>query len=243
MKKLLLFIAIAICLPFLITAQSSDDYVMFQTIKLTPKSGQSTKVMEGLKEHNDTYHTEGHTAVSVWQINSGEDAGSLSWIMGPLKWSDLDKADDPEHIPHWMEKVDPYVEMGEWQYWRLEDDMSYAPEGFQPKVHFVRFFTIEARKRDEAKELFKTFFKIYRENNFDMGLHVFSNEVPGEDEPQWAILWAYDNYASMDKNRKFWDLYEKSEGIDRREFFERWDKTTNFEGAQLTSLIPELSSN
>ena len=64
MQRLLLLMTGFLLMPLMLLSQNDSDYVMFQTIKLTPKSGHSNQLMEGLKEHNDTYHTEGFKNVS-----------------------------------------------------------------------------------------------------------------------------------------------------------------------------------
>ena len=83
--------------------------------------------------------------------------------------------------------------------------------------------------------------KMYRDNNWDVGLQVYSNWTPTGDNRDWAIFWSHDNWASMDKDRGFFSQYEEKYGIDQAEFFENWNAASQFMGAEIWTLVPELS--
>ena len=89
MKKLLFILSFFVA--FQLSAQEGDNsYVMYQIITLKPLQGQGQDLRAGLKGHNDKYHQEGSQQVNVWAINSGPRTGSLSWVKGPLTWTDFD---------------------------------------------------------------------------------------------------------------------------------------------------------
>ncbi len=225
-------------------AQDDNDYVMYQTINLKPKAGQFDKLREGIKAHNEAYHKEGDQLARVWTINSGPNSGSMSWVMGPLTWTTFDKQMTDDHLTHWMDNIGAYADMGEWGYWRLADGLSYAPEGFQPTVMRIRYFEINERKGNNAREIIQKLIDVYRAENFDVGIHVFNNQAEWGDGKNWAVLWQHKNWASMDQNRKLKEKFEAMHGEDSwTEFFETWNEATNWKGTELNALAPELSGN
>ena len=242
MKKLLFILSFFI--TFQLSAQDGDNsYVMYQIISLKPLQGHGQEFRAGLKGHNTKYHQEGSQQVNVWAINSGPRTGTLSWVKGPLTWTDLDTpiAGD-DHMDDWRKNVGAHSEMGEMEYWRLQDDMSYMPEDMQPKLFQVRFFDIKDEKGNNAKKLFGTLIKAYKDTNSDMGVQVFINQLPTEPGSGWAILWFHDSYASLDRDRGFVAKYEEIFGDDSwDEFFEGWREATTYDGMELHVLQPELS--
>ena len=102
---------------------------------------------------------------------------------------------------------------------------------------------LEACRGNNARHLFGTIIKAYKELNYDIGLHVFTNQANAGDERDWAILWMHDNWASLDKDRNFVEKYDEMFGDDAwDEFWENWQEATNFKGMEFHSFIPELSA-
>lgn len=240
MKNLLFVFVLLISVQ--LGAQEDDGYVMFQTILLTPKDGAGQDLRAGIKAHNDKFHQEGAQAVNVWQISSGPNFGSLLWVKGPLTWTDMDTPLEADgHMDDWRANVTPHADLEAMEYWRILDDMSYMPDGFAPKMIQVRYFDIQQQKGNNARHLASTHLKLYQEKNMDMGLQVFSNQANAGDGRDWAMIWYHDSWASLDKDRNYWDTYEEMFGIDRREYFEGWNEATDYKGMEMMVLVPELS--
>lgn len=241
MKKLL--IPFCFIISFHLSAQD-NDYTMYQTIQLKVKPGHQEDFRKGMKAHNEKYHTGGSESVSVWSIRSGpEAAGGISWVKGPMTWSSLDTPLAEDHMNDWQKNVAAHADVGEFGYWRLVDGMTYAPEGFQTKVMRIRWFTTKPGKWDDALEVFERVFEVFRQNNFDMGLHVYANQTPAGDNSYLGILWQHDSWASMDRDRDYVAKYEAMHGKDSwSEWFRDWEEAVEFDGTQLNSLIPELST-
>ena len=241
MKNLLYLLAFLISFPIL--AQEEDNsYVMYQSIQLTPKEGHGQELRAGLKAHNDKYHKEGAQQVNVWAVNSGPRFGSMLWIKGPLTWTEMDRDGEADgHMDHWRENVMPHGKMGQMEFWRLLDGMSYVPEEFTPKVMVTRYFDIHSQKWDNARNNWKSIFEVYKQKNYDTALQIYRNQANAGDGRDWCVIWFYDSWASMDKDRKFWDSYKEVNDMDRREYFERWAEMSDFKGMEILSLIPELS--
>ena len=242
MKNLLFILAFFISLQ--VVAQEEDDgYVMYQLILLTPKDGQRQQLQEGLKAHNDKFHQEGAQSVNVWSIRTGSRAGSLLWVKGPLTWTDMDTPLSANgHMDDWRANVTPHAVMGEFEFWRLLDGMSYMPDGFTPELVVMRYFDIKPQKGDNARDIWDTGFKLYNEKNWDTGLQIYSNQANTGDGRDWAIVWFHENWASLDVDRNFFSTYEEMYDVDRSEYFERWSVAAKFKGMEILTLIPELSA-
>ena len=244
MKNLLFILSCLIVFP--LAAQDDDNsYVMYRTILLTPLHGHGQQLNAGLKSHNAKFHAEeGPSQVNVWNIASGERTGSLSWVQGPLTWTDFDTmAPDEKHMDDWRTNVMAHATMGEWEYWRLASDLSYMPEGLNPKLFQVRYFDIKVEKGNNAREIFGRLVKAYQDNNMDMGLQVFTNQVNEGNGKDWAILWFHDSWASLDRDREFVAKYEKMYGDDSwNEFFEVWREVAEYTSMEIQVLQEELSA-
>jgi hypothetical protein len=242
MNKLSLLLILLITCQ--LSAQDNSGYVMYSTILLTPKSGHGKQLNDGLKAHNKKYHTEGASRVDVWSIETGPRSGSLEWVEGPMTWTDNDTKLSDAHTADWTANVVPHADMGEVEYWKLAEGMTYAPEGQSAKVMQIRWFEINENKANNARELFGTLIKAYKDLNFDMGLHVFTNQANAGDGRDWAILWMHNNWASLDKDRGFTDKYDEMYGKNAwNEFWENWNEAVNFKGTEIHSLVPELSAS
>ena len=242
MKHLLFALVCLIAFP--VIAQESDtDYTMYQTILLSAKDGQRADLVAGIDEHNEMYHEEGHERVNVWNIMSGPRMGKMLWIKGPLTWTNLDtehpKAD---HMDHWWGSVTPHANMEGMEFWRQWSGLSYMPEGMSPGVMVVRFFKVKQQKWNNVAHSWKPIIKLYSENNYNMGLQVFRHATNTGDGRDIAVIWYHENFASMDMDRNFWDSYEESYGMDRREYFEGWNSIAEFQGMEIMQLNQELSA-
>jgi hypothetical protein len=241
MKNLLYVLVFFICYP-LIAQEADNSYVMYQSIHITPKSDHGPQLRAGLKAHNDKFHKKGSQQVNVWAINSGPRSGSMLWIKGPLTWTDMDRDLNANgHMDDWNKNVTPHCQMGQMEFWRLMNGMSYAPDGFNPKIMVARYFDIHNQKWDNARNSWETIFKVYNEKKYNMGLQIYANQANAGDGRDWCVIWFYDSWASMDKDRNFWDSYKETNNMDRREYFERWTSMADFKGMEIFSLIPELS--
>ena len=125
----------------------------------------------------------------------------------------------------------------------MDDDLTYSPENFQASVMRIRWFNVKTDKYDDAREIFERVFEVYRQNNFDIGLHLFWNQTPDADGPHLAILWQHTDWASMDKNREWVAKYEAVHGKDSwSEYFRDQSEAVEFQGTQLNVLNSELST-
>ena len=239
------YLLVLLCfITFSLLAQENDNsYVMYQSLVITPKPGHGQQLRQAVKVHNAQFHREGAQTVNVWSVNSGPRIGSLLWVKGPLTWTDMDTPLEANgHMDDWRDNIMTHGEIETMEFWRLADDMIYMPEGLTPGVMLVRYFDINQQKGDNARRIWKEMFDLYKEKNWDTGLQIFTNQANTGDGRDWAIIWYHENWASMDKQRQFWQHYEEMTGKDSREFFEEWDSVATFKGMELFTLVPELSA-
>ena len=219
-----------------------DDYQMYQTIMLTPHDGQQQQLFAAVKAHNDNFHKEGKESVNVWSVQNGPDAGSLLWVKGPIMWSDMDNPiEGDSHMDDWWSGVMQHCTMTTMEFWRLWDDLEQMPDGLVPRVMVVRYQDIHQQKWNNVKHMWSSVIKLRKDKNFDSGLRIFTNSANAGDGRDVALIWHYDSYSSMDKDRNFFSQYEEAYGINRREYFENMNEITDFKGMQILNLVPELS--
>ncbi len=241
MKKLLFPLCLIISLH--LAAQDDDSYVMYQTIQLKAKSGHQKELREGLKAHNDKYHTEGSESVGVWNIRSGPNATGLSWVKGPLTWTSFDTPLTEDHRDDWLKNVEAHAKVGAFGYWRLVEGKTYAPEGFKAAVMRIRWFEVLPGKQDDVREIFDRLFELFRTENFNRGLHLFDNQAEWGDGRQLALLTQFDSWAEMDRDIGFTAKYEAIHGDGSwDEFLRDLSEATIWKGTQLNSFNAELST-
>ena len=142
----------------------------------------------------------------------------------------------------WRKNVTAHSELGQMEYWRLQDDISYWPEGMQPKLFQVRYFDIKQDKNNNARHIIGTLAKAYKDTNSDMGFQVYANQVNAENGREWALLWFHDSYASLDRQRDFINKYEEIFGNNSwNEFFEGWWDAAELTNMELHVLQEDLS--
>ena len=130
MKKIFYSILIAFFLlasPLsVIHAQESDDGPLWESIMLVPDNSKLKILGENMRKHNMKYHNEGPFKTTVYNISSGPNTGKLVWMMGPLKYSDLDSRPSAGgHDEDWRDNIMPYVKRTEQgEYWEGDNELS-----------------------------------------------------------------------------------------------------------------------
>ena len=70
-------------------AQPNPD--IYRVMYLKPKSGNTSQLLSGIKEHNKKHHNKGVMKVRTYRVVSGEKSGWLVRTYGPMKWSQVDE--------------------------------------------------------------------------------------------------------------------------------------------------------
>jgi len=127
-KTISLFALVALIFGtnFSVIAQDDDSYTMWEQITITPDNTKLKVLGENMRKHNMKYHKDGPYTANVYNIASGPNIGKMVWMMGPLKFSDLDgRPSKGGHDEDWRDNIMPYVKkMTNGEYWKQDAKLS-----------------------------------------------------------------------------------------------------------------------
>jgi hypothetical protein len=225
----------------LVTGQG--DYLMYETMYIIPKSDKIKELRAALAAHNKKYHTEGPDAVTIQRVMNGSRAGQLAWVMGPLTFSDLDnRPSDQAHTDDWNAVMRYIDEVTEAEYWRMDPDLSYTPEGwtYDSKIH-VRFWELKHGRSDEVIDILKKIVDVFRTKQYDHSWHVYWNYFQTGNGRDIAGVFGFDNWAFYDEDPVFFTDFEEIHGEGSwEETYETLTKATAGMTEELREVIPEL---
>jgi len=243
MKKLLF--PVVLFLAGLIT-YGQDSYIMYETMYINPKYEKIKEFNEVLAAHNKKFHAEGPDAVAIHRVANGARAGQFVWVMGPLSFTDLDnRPSDAAHEDDWN-SVMPYIEkVTEVEYWRMDPDLSYRPEGwhFTPKIH-VRTWELKHGKSEEFLEVMKKIVEVFRIKAYDNSWHVYWNYFQTGNGRDISGVFGFNKWAFYDEDPIFFRDFELIHGEGSwAETFEIMNQATVGMTEELRELIPELGGS
>jgi len=191
-----------------------DSYIMYETMYIKPKYNKIKEFNEALAAHNQKFHAEGADAVTIHRVANGSRAGQLVWVMGPLTFTDLDnRPKDETHMDDWN-AVMPYIdEVTEVEYWRMDPDLSYTPEGwnFTPKIH-IRSWELKHGKSAEFLEQMKKIVKVFRAKKYENSWHVYWNYFQTGNGRDISGVFGFDKWAFYDEDPVFIKDFEEIHG-------------------------------
>ncbi len=204
----------AICTLVLSYSLSGQDMI-FEMVTLTPKPGMHKELAKGMKEHNDTFHSDGAHGVRCYSINSGPDAGKIMWVMGPAPWSELDeRPGEGAHDDHWDMKVTPYLETGAHvEYYTFSRSLSHFPKDFTLKNLLGRYVDVKPGQMYRYNELIEKAREVYEKEMPNESFGVYHNQLGNsKDGRDVLIVWFFDNMGWMGEDIGFGEKYEKVHG-------------------------------
>lgn len=213
MKNVLL-LAGCLVLSVLTYAQNDDNYTMYQAVTLEMKGTNNDAMSAAMKAHNRKFHTKDPYKAHVWGISSGPNVGKIVYMMGPLKFADLDKRpEDKAHDEDWK-KVNEHVKAVETvEYWKRDDDLSIVKEGPAPKMIYVRIWKVSKDYGFLSYGLLKQISATLKELNTGKEWAVWDNQMrQGSHGRHMATVGELPNMAEMDKNYEFRATFEKVHG-------------------------------
>ncbi len=229
-----------------ITTYGQDSYIMYETMYIKPKSSKIKEFNEALATHNKKFHAEGPNAVAIQQVANGSRAGQLVWVMGPLTFTDLDhRPSDEAHMDDWN-AVMPFIdEVTEVEYWRMDPDLSYTPEGwnYTPKIH-IRSWQLKHGKSEEFLGIMKKIVEVFRAKEYDNSWHVYWNYFQTGNGRDIAGVFGFDKWAFYDEDPVFFKDFEDIHGEGSwEETYEIMTQVTVEMTEELREVIPELSGS
>jgi len=243
MKKLLI---IALVMGIVIPAMSQEEkkYTMYEMTYLKPRLDKMKELGEAMAKHNKTFHNEGPYKAHVWMANTGPHTGDWIWVMGPCTFTDLDnRPDSKEHMEDWLYNVLPYVEeVSEGEYWKLNDELSYAPEGSFSGNEIWTVYDIKDWQKYRFKELLKKVTEVYKEKAYPNYFEVYESQFDGNPQRDIAVGFGFKNFAFFDEDRKFKNDYEEVHGEGSwAKAMEEYRDIVIGAVDELSEYIPELS--
>lgn len=226
--RLLTLLCIGLLLPGFLMAQDDKDYVMFETMYLTPHHTADGAFGKAMAAHNKKYHSEGFRTVNVYHINSGPNVGKFQWVMGPCKFSDFDEGRGEGHNEDWAKNVMPHVKKQEsGEYWKMDTKLStvkpLGPDRPPYKMLFVRYHTVNDNVGYDMRNFLETISAVQKERGKPWG--VFYNEFQqGDLGRHIATISYYNSWTEFDEETGFREAYEKLYGDNWVDF---WNQVQN----------------
>lgn len=183
-------------------AQEEDkEYQMAEIMYMLPKIGHEGDFVNGVKEHNKAYHSEGPYTAHLDRIETGREAGWHVWIMAPCTLSDLDgRPDDDAHGQDWNDKVAPHVaRYGRTEYWVHNDKLSLKTGDGVPAMEEIWFIDVEDNKGSVINKFLEKVKEAF-ERKGNANYHIYNNRFNAGDGRDMAIVWEHANWASFDND-------------------------------------------
>lgn len=209
--------------------EASTANPMWETILLTPDNTKLKVLAENMRQHNQKFHKEGSFNATVYTIASGPHTGKIIWMMGPLKFADLDKRPAAGgHDEDWRDNVMPYVKKSEsGEYWRADDELSntsmLSGSASEYPILYTRYWEInlehghnldahlkkisEAVKAMEGVNPWGVYDNLFRQGT-KIGRHL-------------ATVSFLKNWAELDEDPRFKETFTKLNGEDSWDAFVR----------------------
>jgi len=238
--KRVLMAALVAVVPAVVSAQ---DYVMYETMYLKPDAAKWGELKDKLVAHNKTFHAEGPYRAQVQRVVNGPRSGQLVWIMGPCTFTHLDSrpAGDP-HDSDWMEVVALLNGVGENNYWRLDQELSYQPNTDDHSKLRVRFYHIERGQMYRFNQLLEKLNAMSEQNKHPHRRNVYRPRFWNGSGPDVATVWSFDKWADLDRDQNTEKEYEEMYGEGTwRLFIDEWRDVVTEAYDEYREVIPELS--
>ncbi len=219
MKKQFLFIALLTIISS--AAYPQATYSQFEVLSITPKLDKLDLFRKALSAHNKKYHTVDPYKVSVYSVDSGPNAGSFVWVMGPCSMTQLDKAPgEGEHILDWEKNINPHVaSMSGGSYWRAVADLNYEPEGAANfKRTRVRFNTVYPGQMDRYIGLLKKVAEVYKQKKYATSFSAASH-WGATSGPNVVTFNGFGSWSAWDSGNNFAKDYDEIHGTGAFERF------------------------
>lgn len=224
----LIIVCLLLSVPVKLTAQNDEsDYVMFESMLLTPDYKNLKTLGEKMRAHNSKYHKDGAYKASVYNISTGPNSGKMVWMMGPLKYTHLDsRPADDSHDQDWLNNVMPYIkEIHTTEYWRMDSKLSNMSmmDGDNSKypIIFVRYNEINEEHMHSIDTFYEMISKTIKAMDGDNPWGLYWNEfLQGELGRHVASVSFLKNWAEFDDERNdFKENFEKEVGKDKWQNF------------------------
>ncbi len=230
-KTLSLVLLAAMCLGTLVTIKAQETMMadpIWESILITPDNTKLKILGENMRKHNQKYHKQGPYSVTVYSISSGPNTGKMVWMMGPLKFADLDgRPAAGGHDEDWRDNVLPYVkklESGE--YWQQDDKVSntamLTPNVSDYPILGVRYWEINSEHGHGLDRILKQISDAVKAMDGVNPWGVYENLFrQGDLGRHFATVSFSKKWAEFDEDPKFKTAFDKVHGANAWDAFIR----------------------
>jgi hypothetical protein len=202
MKTIIWSIFLISAINFTLQAQDSRSETLFTTVYIQPEPSKAKEFREGIKSHDEKFHTQAPHQSNVFAVHNGPRTGQLVWIRGPHTYADKDLKQSESHDQDWMQNVTPNTKsFGPAETWRLEEDFSRTGS-IQHDIVLVRFLDInlEDRQGYRMHGLFAQLAEAVKALEGDFSWFIYENEFSqGKQGRHFAIATDYPDWATVGK--------------------------------------------
>ena len=195
---------------FFVFISAQDNPQIIRTNYFEAKSGQSSKLEKGLKDHTDRFHQTSDHAVNTWEVVAGDRTGQFLRTTNLQGWADFDAYQDlPGDPSHWDRSVSPHLKSTSGNvFWKLDTELSYNPPQSPPKMLALWKVQYKAGAWKEHRDALLKVRQAQEENRSNSRLMVYSKAIGGEGR-MYAIGRALDGWADL--NPEAMSLFEMLE--------------------------------
>lgn len=208
MKKLIYLLLLC---PLLVVSQPGTELI-FEIGTLTVSPANVKQVEAAMGAHNKKYHASGASGVRVYVVQTGSEAGSYKWVMGPAPWSSLDnRPQDEAHNTDWQDNVARHLgESGNTEYIRFDPKLSRFPKDFNADKLFIRYIDVARGKMKEVNEILKQIHRVYAEKIPGETFGIYYNEIPSTSSGRDITVTSFFNsYSWMAQDDNFDAKYDE----------------------------------
>lgn len=230
MKKLVFLLAVV----FTTSAFSQNQEVVYESIYLIPEKAKEMKLIEGVKKHNEKFHSEGRTTASLYNVLVGRRSGQYVWLLGPMELSDYDAMPDEVHMSDWQKNIRNNVSSESVLLGKLNWEASYSPPSWgSPKYLLHRTIKINRKYGSYQKvlEAVTKIGKVLTQINAPNPRRVYESIFANENGENITLVYPFKSFTRFNKGNglppNFQSEYEKINGLGsfRRDV---WDILSEF---------------
>lgn len=213
MKKLFLLL---LCTTTLI-AQKSE--LVYENIFLTPVKSSENLLVEGIKRHNQKYHSKGKTTASLYSVLIGQHSGQYVWLNGPMELAEYDNMPDSAHMENWQKNIRIHVTSEKVKMAKLNWEASYTPPAWgSPNYILWRTFKIK-HNMDSYNMILGAVTKIgkaLKEMDAPNPRRVYESVFRSEDRSDITLVYPFKSFSRFSKSnglpQDFQSKYDKING-------------------------------
>jgi hypothetical protein len=207
MKKL--FVAL-LCFPLALFSQDDNPATVYEVVNISVERGYEDAFEAAVKAHDAKFHAEAPYKAELFYNINGPNAGTYSWIMGPMKYADMEnRPGEGNHDDDWDAAMEHAKAHGP-SYWSFDDDLSTTAEGNDNSKRLLWVYDLKSGKGKRWAELVEQVKEVYEKKRPNESFWVVWNEFADTDAGMDAVvLFPFDEWAWMDKQSTFPKEFEE----------------------------------